>query len=118
MSLTLKEYQERNIKFSKVAFPQCMDWILTDWTNAIAGEAGEACNIAKKVRRGDFTLDEAKFKLLKEIADVMCYCSIFCSILEVDIEHVVNDKFQEVLARDEAKRLAIPIHEPDLSCNT
>ena len=26
-------------------------WRLTDWTNALAGETGELCNIAKKLNR-------------------------------------------------------------------
>ncbi len=29
------------------------DWAPTDWANAMAGEAGEACNAIKKLRRVD-----------------------------------------------------------------
>ena len=127
MSLTLKEYQERNIAHSAKAFPECKDWVITDWTNAIAGEAGEACNIAKKVRRGDFTISEAKKAILKELADTMCYCSILMSVMRADIEEVVNDKYDEIVVRHETKLethadgakeisvdefLGIPVHEP------
>ena len=125
--LTLKEYQKRNIEHSRIAFPQCMKWEITEWTNAMAGEAGEACNLTKKVRRGDFNLgSEIEVKgekmtvqkaILKELADVICYASILMSVLGADIEEEVNHKFHEVLARDEAKRSGIPIHEP-LNCNT
>lgn len=33
------------------------DWSLNDWIVAVTGELGELANLAKKLRRGDFTLD-------------------------------------------------------------
>jgi hypothetical protein len=28
-----------------------VEWLITDWTNQMAGESGETCNAAKKLRR-------------------------------------------------------------------
>ena len=36
------------------------DWRLSQWSNALAGEVGESCNIIKKIERGDFTLAEGR----------------------------------------------------------
>jgi len=47
------------------------DWSLNDWYTAVMGEAGELGNDLKKVRRGDYTLDEKRAKIGKEIADVI-----------------------------------------------
>lgn len=74
-------------------------WSLAEWSNALAGEAGETCNITKKIKRGDFTLDEAKKDLAKEIADIVCYCDLLAAAADIDLGQSVIEKFNEVSDR-------------------
>lgn len=81
------------------------DWTLAEWTNAIAGEAGEACNLSKKMRRGDFGpasgLDYANAArhLSLELADVVVYSDIACFRTGHDLGAVVREKFNLVSDR-------------------
>lgn len=61
------------------------DWTPADWVVAIVGELGEAANVMKKVRRADFTLDEARPKLAREFADVAIYLDILAFQLGIDL---------------------------------
>lgn len=81
------------------------DWNLAEWMNAIAGETGEACNMAKKLRRGDFglpgslTYQAAQYELAKELADIVIYCDITCRRCGHMLGDVVVEKFNEVSDR-------------------
>ena len=52
------------------------DWSPGDWLNAIVGELGETANVLKKVLRGDFSLEEMRPEIGKELADVVTYLDI------------------------------------------
>ena len=55
MMNVLNELKKVNEKQSIEGFKtKLSDWSLSQWSNAIAGETGELCNIVKKVERGDF----------------------------------------------------------------
>jgi len=71
--LSLEEIRRINVLRSETCFPQCVNWTVSHWVVALLGEFGEAANIYKKVFRGDFTLEEARPELAKELADVQCY---------------------------------------------
>jgi len=81
------------------------DWKINEWTNAIAGEAGEACNLAKKLRRGDFgepgdkEYSRALRKLSKEFADIVIYTDLACAQIGYSLGDVVVNKFNEVSKR-------------------
>lgn len=75
------------------------DWRLSGWCNAVLGELGEAANIIKKIERGDMTLDEARERLGKELADVITYVDILAFRIGVDLGEVVMKKFNEVSIR-------------------
>ncbi len=74
-------------------------WSLSDWMTALCGEVGEAANIIKKVRRQDFTLDEARVDLAKEFGDVVCYLDLLASECGINLGSAVADKFNEVSRR-------------------
>jgi NTP pyrophosphatase (non-canonical NTP hydrolase) len=80
------------------AYPDCDDWTLADWGCALAGEAGEACNIVKKIRRGDSTpgLREA---LAKELGDVLAYTFLLATAAGINLEKAHKDKFNEINRR-------------------
>lgn len=85
--------------------PDGSDWNLAEWTNAVAGEVGEACNLAKKIMRGDFgapdteTYKQACRDLAKEFADVVIYADIGCLRAGWSLGHIVVEKFNEVSDR-------------------
>jgi NTP pyrophosphatase (non-canonical NTP hydrolase) len=96
--LTFNEFQSRNEERSRAAFPkQCMtpEFLAV----GIAGEAGEMCNLVKKVMRGDFTLEDRREEILDELADVMTYCDLFMSLLNERTSHRLQTKFNEVSKR-------------------
>jgi NTP pyrophosphatase (non-canonical NTP hydrolase) len=78
--------------------PDGSDWSIAEWTNAVAGEVGEACNIAKKIVRGDYADDPelGLGLLLDELADVIIYCDIIIATqLKRNTGIVVANKFNE-----------------------
>lgn len=106
--LEFNELQEANRKRAfvfknrkgEVCHPDgVMGWTLSQWSNALAGELGEAANLIKKIERGDFTLEEIKGELAKEIADVECYLSLLASRAEIDLGEATKAKFNEVSDR-------------------
>lgn len=80
-------------------------WEYEQWTNALAGEAGEACNIAKKLlrlRQGvsgnkPHERDEKslKFKLACEVADVMIYADLLIQALGYDTSELLRITFNK-----------------------
>jgi NTP pyrophosphatase (non-canonical NTP hydrolase) len=94
------------------------DWSLNDWMTAVTGELGEAANVLKKIRRGDFTLDEARPKLEQEFSDVVIYLDILAKRAGIDLGAAVmqtfNAKSVQVgsrvrLAADDWHYVAIPV---------
>ena len=79
----------------------CSDWTLSDWMTAFAGEAGEACDEAKKIRRGDYKNDPAlgKANLLKELADTVVYADHVARYLGFPLGIAIREKFNEVSNR-------------------
>lgn len=75
------------------------DWSLNDWLTAVVGELGEAANVLKKVRRGDFTLNEARPKLANEFADVVTYLDILAKQCGIDLGNATIHKFNAVSNR-------------------
>jgi hypothetical protein len=81
------------------------------WTNALAGEAGEACNIAKKMSRirygaahwnksTDLDIRTLRDRLLREIGDVVIYADLLAqregSTLEECVRLAFNEKSAEI----------------------
>lgn len=79
--------------------PDGSDWALSAWCNAVTGELGEAANLIKKIERGDFTLDEARGDLAKELADVATYLDILAFRAGVDLGRATVAKWNEVSER-------------------
>ena len=108
MSLTFKEFRDKNDKRNEQFYHEG-NWEIERWTNAIAGEAGEACNLSKKLGRLDemyglqkFTPEEREKKrkqwtreLERELGDVVIYCNLLASELGCHLEDLVKEKFNE-----------------------
>jgi NTP pyrophosphatase (non-canonical NTP hydrolase) len=72
---------------------------LNDWLTAVTGELGEAANILKKVRRGDFGINQARPELADELADVVTYLDILASQCGIDLGQATITKFNRVSER-------------------
>lgn len=80
-------------------------WTGSDWSNAMCGEAGEAANIVKKLRRHETYVgssyntpprDELTAKLWGELADVILYADLVAHHYDIDLEEAVIIKFNQV----------------------
>lgn len=69
------------------------DWSLNDWAVALVGEAGEACNVLKKIRRGDMTLEEARPMLKQEFADVVIYLDLLAKQAGINLGEAIIETF-------------------------
>ena len=100
-------------------FPDDDTWTLSDWSNAMAGEAGEACNVVKKIRRyetGQFGLldppeEDLKPMLAHEIADVLLYAFLLAHKAGIDLEQAVREKFNIVSERQDFPE-RLPVSSP------
>jgi NTP pyrophosphatase (non-canonical NTP hydrolase) len=79
------------------------DWSPAEWLQAVVGELGELANVMKKVKRGDFALNEVLPDIKKEMADVIIYFDILAAQYGIDLGEVVSDKFNEVSRRVDAR---------------
>lgn len=102
----LEEFSKTNLKRceSSEGFNHALNsWEYEQWTNAIAGEAGEACNVAKKLLRhrqqtagnkgADLDPEFLKQKLAKELADVIIYADLAIQRLRLSTSDVVRNVF-------------------------
>ncbi len=89
-------------------FPHDARWTGADWSNAAAGEMGEACNVVKKLRRQetggrgavDPNADVLLTKLAEEIADTVTYLDLLAAYYEIDMAAAVIAKFNAVSIRE------------------
>lgn len=94
MKLTIADYQASLARFNYTTH-----WDLPRWGNALAGETGEACNLIKKIDRGDFDLDLVRGDLGSEIADVIAYATHLANAAGIDLEGALRRKFAEVACK-------------------
>lgn len=89
-------------------FPNDGDWSGADWSNAMQGEAGEAGNVVKKLRRIETGIhsennppkEELLKKLGKEIGDTYIYLDLLATYYGLDIQTCVVEAFNEVSRRE------------------
>lgn len=99
-------------------------WSGADWSNAMCGEAGEAANVVKKIRRHETripgtvraadgvkfcstpTMAELREKLAVELADAIIYADVLAYHYGIDLGEAVRAKFNEVsIAQEFPERL-------------
>jgi len=110
----MKDNDTNSLTFNKLATinaERCLahyhsnlnDWSPTDWGCAVAGEAGELCNILKKIKRiddglGQFNKEGETIQSLfdaagNEMADVVIYLDLLAQRLGLNLEHCIKNKF-------------------------
>ena len=96
-SLTFDELRKANVSRCEQVFHPLDSWSPTDWGNAMAGEAGETCNILKKMRRQNFERNEVYIlDLAKELADTAVYLDLLAARMRIDLGEAIRQKFNEV----------------------
>jgi hypothetical protein len=96
-------------------FPYNEDgWSLADWSNAMQGEAGEAGNVVKKIRRVQTGLRQAeqnglsdgemlndlRAKLATEIGDTFVYLDLLAQAAGLNLNRCVIQTFNRVSKRE------------------
>lgn len=113
MSLDFDTLRKTNVRRCEESFHDLDSWTPTDWACAMAGEAGEACNEVKKLRRRfgrDGWVDvPASFlqthfpddlkKIGHELADTVCYLDLLAARFGIDLGEAVREKFNIVSKR-------------------
>jgi NTP pyrophosphatase (non-canonical NTP hydrolase) len=105
-SLTLNDLRQAN-QARQSYWGGSENWTLADWSNALAGEVGEACNVVKKLRRPELGTvgnkhDQEAYRqqLASEIGDVLIYLDLLANAAGYRLEHCVmkafNDKSEEL----------------------
>lgn len=106
--LTFNDVQRANESRAKRWHPGGLgDWSALEWAGAMCGEAGEAANVAKKLRRiedgivGQDPADAEKLRqqLGHEIADVVIYAFLLAAREGINLGDAVREKFNAVSER-------------------
>jgi NTP pyrophosphatase (non-canonical NTP hydrolase) len=106
--LTFEEVSRVNRERCKRWHENSEAWTGADWATAMGGEAGEALNVVKKMRRletglGPGTNDPAEDKLrgmlADELADVFLYLDLLACHYDVDLPTAIVSKFNRVSER-------------------
>lgn len=104
-------YQLQQINYERCTAPEpdgfnhpLHKWSLAEWTNAMAGEAGEACGVAKKLIRirdginksNNSDAHELRLKLADELADTVLYADLAAQAAGINLGEAVRQKFNQV----------------------
>lgn len=107
--MTFDDLRVANVRRCETAFHSLHAWLPSQWSNAMAGECGEACNLTKKMDRmwpaGEFIrnwnkpedqrIEDLEARLAGEIADVIIYADLLAARIGRSLGDIVRDKFNE-----------------------
>src|SRR5687767_10056011 len=108
MGLDFDELQWTNVRRCEEVFHKLHSWSALEWAGAMCGEAGEAANKAKKLKRiddegqADKELDTPEYReqladeIAEEAADAVHYADLLCTAVGRDLGAAVRKKFNEV----------------------
>jgi NTP pyrophosphatase (non-canonical NTP hydrolase) len=110
MKFTFEEFSQINKQRCERWHPGFPNdgWTGADWSNAMCGEAGEAANVVKKLRRLETGLfnavgpdkDILLQKLADEIGDVVTYLDLLAHFYGLNLAECATAKFNAVSERE------------------
>lgn len=117
--LTFVEFRRTNVARCRRWHPGFPDdaWTGADWSNAMCGEAGEAANVVKKLRRAELghpgAVDPDRGRLLDqladEIGDVFAYLDLLAAHYGIDLAAAAARKFNRISEREGfPERMTVP----------
>jgi len=107
--LTFRELRMANVPRMERWHAGADEWSGADWSNAMCGEAGEAANVVKKLRRRETNIgelantppeDELRAALADELADVIAYADLLAYHYGINLGDAVAEKFNRVSERN------------------
>lgn len=112
MALSFDDLRDANVARASrwhPGFPGDASWTGADWSNAMCGEAGEAANVVKKLRRHECGLagsgltvqpsGELVAHLAMELADTVTYVDLLAAKYGIDLGDAIIAKFNIVSER-------------------
>lgn len=104
--MRIREIQEVNVaRSNRWHGGDFKQWSGLEWAGALCGEAGEAANVAKKLKRIEDQIDgnafserkldatQLRIQLAGECADVFLYLVMLAARYDIDLESAVRIKF-------------------------
>ena len=107
--LNFREVSKTNLERCKIWHPSGTDdWSPLEWAGAMCGEAGEAANVAKKLKRMMTGLRQSRNpdgralvnQLRKEIGDTYLYLDLLAQSMNLDMQDCVTHAFNQVSERE------------------
>jgi hypothetical protein len=107
--LTFLDVAVVNLERCNVWHPQGItEWTVLEWAGAMCGEAGEAANVAKKIRRVDCGIKgsdktdrrELIMKLKKEIGDTYLYLDLLAQNAGLSMGECVTYAFNTTSVKE------------------
>lgn len=105
MYLDFELLREVNLRRCTVDFKHPLNlWTIMEWSAAMTGEAGEACNVAKKIRRFETGLgkfnhgisqETLRHNYADELADTVIYADLAAAAQEIDLATAIIRKFNQ-----------------------
>lgn len=65
----------------------------------LAGESGEVADLVKKIRMQGHDLDTMRPKLLEELGDCAWYIALGCTVLDADMEDILQANIDKLMIR-------------------
>tara|TARA_B100000614_G_scaffold258752_1_gene281735 strand:+ start:6815 stop:7195 length:381 start_codon:yes stop_codon:yes gene_type:complete len=98
--LSFDELREVNTARCEECYHGINEWNLLEWSGAMAGEAGEAANVAKKIKRecggNDDVWTQARIEAFaEELADTVIYADLAAARAGIDLGEAIRKKFNE-----------------------
>lgn len=107
MAMDLEQFSKVNAERARMWHNGgLIDWSIADWAVAMAGEAGEVCNMVKKYNRVRDSLHSNNPKpfdwrqLADEIGDTFCYLDLLATRCGMTLEECVRTKFNKISERE------------------
>lgn len=113
MTITYEEFSQKNLQRVTLWHPTFGTdapnaWTGADWSNAMAGECGEACNVVKKIRRQETGIrgtkdpdyNELIAMLGLELADTVTYADLLAQHYGLDLGTQMIVKFNYISERE------------------
>lgn len=97
--LTFQALRNANLARDHEYWRELGIWTCSDWGNAMAGEAGEACNAIKHLRQGKGSVDD----IMAELADTVIYADLIAAHFGRDLGAAVVEKFNRISDKIGAK---------------
>lgn len=89
-------------------------WTLSQWSNALAGEVGELCNVIKHYEVGDYNDAEVLPLISGEAADILTYLDLVTEKANLSLARATIAKFNSVSQRCGCSQVVLPRFEGQL----